>query len=59
MLLGNLPPVTSIRYLAPAEVASRLTRDSFRATVDLSGAQPQAGNPVVIAKVDVTAAIRG
>ena len=55
VLLGNLPPVTSIRYFAPSEVANRLTRDSFSATVDLSGAQPQADNPVVIAKVLVTA----
>ena len=42
VLLGNLPPVTSIRYFAPGDVANRLTRDSFSATVDLSGAQPQA-----------------
>ena len=55
VLLGNLPPVTSIRYFAPSEVANLLTHDSFSATVDLSGAQPQADNPIVIAKVLVTA----
>lgn len=54
VLLTNLPPVTSIRYFAPAEVAQRLTSASFSATVDLSAAQPQADNPNVIAKVTVT-----
>jgi YbbR domain-containing protein len=53
VLLGNLPPVTSIRYFAPAEVAERLTSASFSATVDLASAQPQADNPNVIAKVIV------
>jgi YbbR domain-containing protein len=54
VLLTNLPPVTSIRYFAPAEVAQRLTSASFSATVDLSAAQPQTDNPNVIAKVTVT-----
>ncbi|MEO8228512.1 MAG: CdaR family protein [Chloroflexota bacterium] len=54
VLLSNLPPVTSIRYFAPAEVAQRLTSASFSATVDLSSAQPQTDNPIVIAKVTVT-----
>jgi YbbR domain-containing protein len=54
VLLNNLPPVTSIRYFAPTEVAQRLTSASFSATVDLSAAQPQADNPIVIAKVTVT-----
>jgi YbbR domain-containing protein len=53
-LLSNLPAVTSIRYFAPAEVAQRLTSASFSATVDLSTAQPQIDNPIVIAKVTVT-----
>lgn len=52
-LLTNLPPVTSIRYFAPAEVAQGLTSASFSATVDLSAAQTQADNPIVIAKVTV------
>lgn len=55
VLLGNLPPVTSIRYFAPGEVAQRITSASFRATVDLSAAQPQIDNPIVIATVLVTA----
>lgn len=54
VLLSNLPPVTSIRYFAPAEVAQQLTSASFSATVDLSAAQPQVDNPIVIAKVTVT-----
>ncbi len=54
VLLNNLPPVTSIRYFAPAEVAQKLTSASFSATVDLSTAQTQVGNPIVIAKVIVT-----
>ena len=54
VLIGNLPQVTNIRYLAPAEVAQRLTSASFRATVDLSDAHPTPGNPFVTVKVDVT-----
>ena len=54
VLLSNLPPVTSIRYFAPAEVAQQLTSASFSATVDLSTAQTQADSPIVIAKVIVT-----
>jgi YbbR domain-containing protein len=54
VLLSNLPPVTSIRYFAPGEVAQRLTSASFSATVDLSSAQLQVDNPIVIAKVTVT-----
>lgn len=55
VLLTNLPSVTSIRYFAPAEVAQRITSSSFSATVDLSASQPQTDNPIVIAKVTVTA----
>jgi YbbR domain-containing protein len=55
VLLSNLPPVTRISYFAPAEVAQRLTRASFTATVDLSTAQIQPGNPFVTVKVDVRA----
>ncbi len=54
VLIGNLPQVTNIRYLAPAEVAQRLTSSSFRATVDLSNAHPTPENPFVTVKVDVT-----
>jgi YbbR domain-containing protein len=53
VLLRNLPQVTTIRYLAPAEVAQRLTSSSFSATVDLSAANPQPNNPYVTVKVDV------
>ena len=55
VLIGNLPPVTNIRYFAPAEVAQRLTSDSFKATVDLSDADPQPGNPFVTVPVVLTA----
>jgi YbbR domain-containing protein len=55
VLLNNLPSVTSIRYFAAGEVAQRITSASFSATVDLSAAQPQTDNPIVIAKVTVTA----
>jgi YbbR domain-containing protein len=55
VLLKDLPPVTSIRYFAPADVADHLTSASFLATVDLSEAKPQPGNPSVIVKVDVQA----
>jgi YbbR domain-containing protein len=55
VLLNNLPRVTSIRYFAPGEVAQRINSESFKATVDLSAAHPQTDNPIVIAKVTVTA----
>ena len=55
VLIGNLPSVTNIRYFAPADVAQRLTSSSFRATADLSQANPQPGNPFVTAPVVVTA----
>ena len=55
VLIGNLPTVTNIRYFAPADVAQRLTSASFRATVDLSQANPQPGNPFVTVPVVVTA----
>ena len=47
--------VTNIRYFAPADVAQRLTSESFRATADLSQANPQPGNPFVTVPVVVTA----
>lgn len=52
-LIRNLPAVTTIRYLAPPEIAARLTSSSFSATVDLSSANPQPNNPYVTVKVDV------
>ena len=53
VLIGNLPPVTNIRYFAPADVAEHLTSSGFQATIDLSEANPQPENPYVTAKVDV------
>ena len=44
VLLGNLiPPVTQIRYFAPADVRAGRQR-RFIATVDLAGVDPQAGS---------------
>ena len=54
-LLGTLPPVTSIRYFAPVDVASRLSSASFTASVDLSQAQVTTEAPFVTAKVEVEA----
>lgn len=55
VLLGSIPDVTSIRFLAPTEVASRLTTASFSATIDLGGAEPSSLEPFVTATVVVTA----
>jgi YbbR domain-containing protein len=55
VVVGNLRPVTNIRYFAPADIAAGLTRDSFTATVDLTDVVVQPGNPFVTVKVDVRA----
>ena len=47
VLLGNLPPVTRIRYVVSGDVGSPPTADSFRATIDLQGVNPQAGSTYV------------
>jgi YbbR domain-containing protein len=47
VLLGNLPPVTRIRYVVSGDVGSPPTADSFRATIDLKGVNPQAGSTYV------------
>lgn len=44
VILGNLPPVTRIRYIVNGDVGAGPTVDSFRATVDLSGVDPEAGS---------------
>jgi YbbR domain-containing protein len=44
VILGNLPAVTRIRYVANGEFATGPTPDSFRATIDLAGADPSAGS---------------
>jgi YbbR domain-containing protein len=55
VLLTTLPDVTSIRYFAPPDAASRLSSSSFTATVDLSDVVVNPEAPFVTAKVEVTA----
>lgn len=55
VIIGSIPDVTSIRYFAPTDVASRLSTSSFSATVDLADAQVSAEAPYVSAKVEVIA----
>ena len=48
-LLENLGDVTSIRYYAPPDVASRISSSDFQAVVDLSTLTPvQGGTPVSV-----------
>jgi YbbR domain-containing protein len=42
-LLEQPPAVTSVRFYAPADVASRVGSTDFRATIDLSAVQPTSG----------------
>src|SRR5215213_6860068 len=51
-VLGNLPPVTRIRYVANGDAGAPPTPDSFRATIDLANVDPAAGSTYV--KIDVT-----
>jgi YbbR domain-containing protein len=44
VVLGNLPPVTRIRYYIAGDVGAAPTPDSWRATVDLSGVDPKSGS---------------
>jgi YbbR domain-containing protein len=53
VIVGNLPSVTNIRYVAPTDVAGRLTREGFKATIDLGSANPTPENPYVNVRVDV------
>jgi YbbR domain-containing protein len=53
VIVGNLPSITNIRYVAPTDVAGRLTRDGFTASIDLGSASPTAGNPFVTVPVDL------
>jgi YbbR domain-containing protein len=53
VIVGNLPSVTNIRYVAPTDVAGRLTREGFRAQIDLSSANPTPDNPYVNVRVDL------
>ncbi len=51
VILGNLPSVNRVRYVANGDVGAGPTPDSFRATIDLSGVNPEAGSTYV--KIDV------
>lgn len=53
-LVPNLPDVTNIRYFAPGDAAARVSRATFRATIDLSGVTVTSGSPYVTVKVNVT-----
>ncbi|MEX1335625.1 MAG: CdaR family protein [Candidatus Limnocylindrales bacterium] len=52
-LLDDPGVVESIEYRASDEVAEALTRDSFRASIDLSSVQPRPGANTVAVPVDV------
>lgn len=45
-LIGELPTVGDIRYVAPPEVP--ITVDSFSAKIDLSGAAPSESSPILV-----------
>jgi YbbR domain-containing protein len=51
VILGNLPPVTRIRYIVNGDPGAPPTPASFRATIDLAGVDPKAGSTYV--RVDV------
>jgi YbbR domain-containing protein len=51
VLLGTLPSVSRIRYVANGDIGAGPTPDSFRATVDLADVDPAAGSTYV--KIDV------
>jgi YbbR domain-containing protein len=52
-ILGDLPDVTSVRYLALGTDRPRVTTSTFTATVDLSGVEAVAGAPPVSVPVVV------
>ena len=52
VILGNLPAVTRVRYVANGDVGTGPTPDSFRATIDLSNVNPAAGSTYVTIKVE-------
>jgi len=54
-LLENLGDVTSIRYYAPADVASRISSSDFQAVVDLATVTPVQGGAPVSVPVEVIA----
>jgi YbbR domain-containing protein len=53
--LSGVQYVTSIRYFAPADLASRIGSDDFTAWIDLAGTTPDSSNDVVV-KVNVSTA---
>lgn len=55
VLLGSIPDVTSVRFLAPVDVAARLSTASFTASIDLADATVSATAPWVSIPVEVTA----
>jgi YbbR domain-containing protein len=53
-LLDDLKEVTSIRFYAPADVATRVTSTDFQATADLGSVRPTSGGLPVAVPVTVT-----
>jgi YbbR domain-containing protein len=56
VIVGNLPSVTDIRYVAPTGVGGELTNASFHASIDLSGVNPTADQRTVSAEVHLNVA---
>lgn len=48
VVVGGVQYVTSIHYFAPADVASRVGSDAFKAWIDLSSSTPDASNDVIV-----------
>jgi YbbR domain-containing protein len=44
----NLPQVTRIRYVAAGDASARASTDSFQATIDLAGVDPNATRPTFV-----------
>jgi YbbR domain-containing protein len=51
-LVSNLPQVTNIRYVSLSDPSARASTDSFQATIDLAGVDPDAGPTFVPVKVE-------
>jgi YbbR domain-containing protein len=54
-LVANLGDVTSVRYVAPLDVAAQVTSSSFLATANLAGVQASGGSTTVNVPVSVIA----
>ncbi len=59
VLVSTLPAVSDIRYFAPGDIASRLSSNSFTATIDLAGAKFSGSNPYVVVNVQVSSIVQG